>query len=252
MSRDDKPSELFQLLKDMTVPPPKGASSPPPKPLMQRIEKWLLIALVAALLLLVIAVAWYRFESSAPSSGINVVTGALSIAVLLLAVLYPIVSTINMAWTAWRERHEYFPVLFAAMQRNLQTDATFLARLWGFDKRTLEYGLIQYRHHWSMPDRRVGSLVGDIRKIGLFPALAATVVSAATLMKAGSNLYLWIPVAVTCALYMVGFITVNQHERSEQVIALLEYAIRHADDPPVLTRIDAVPAEPTSKAATSR
>lgn len=249
MLHNEKLDELFQLLKDMTVPPPKD-TSPPPARLARRIENWLMIVLVAAILLLVIIVACRRFSSPPPLPGVTIAISTLSAAILLLAFFYPIIVIIDVAGTAWRQRYECFPVLFAALQKSLRTDAFFLTHLWSFDKPTLEYGLIQYRHHWSIPDRRVGSLVGDVRKIGLLPALATAVVSAITLKKADSDLYLWIPLAVTCAFYLIGFIAVNQRERPDQVIGLLEYAIRHVDDPHSPVRTDAVSAKPSSELAT--
>ncbi|MCE4363169.1 hypothetical protein [Xanthomonas citri] len=56
-------------------------------------------------------------------------------------------------------------------------DAQFLVRLAEFDKITLEHGLLQYKHHWSIVDGRVALLVDDIRKIGIFPAFAAAATS---------------------------------------------------------------------------
>lgn len=248
MPDEDKLSELFQLLKEMTVPPHKNVS-PLPMPLMRRIERWLMIALVAATLLLVTA-ASYRFHFPVPSRSAVVVTNFLAVVALLLAFLYLIISTINMAWTDWRRRGEYFPLIFEAMEKSLQTDARFLARLWEFDKPILEYGLIQYRHHWSIPDRRIGSLVGEIRRIGLLPALVTIGLAAHTIIKADSHPYVWMLLATIGALYVLGFFAMNQHERTDQVIAVVEYAIRHADNPPVLACIEGVPTRSESDLVT--
>lgn len=249
MPDEDKLSALFQLLKEMTVPPRKNASRLP-MPLMRRIANGMMIALVAVTFLLVIAVASYRFHSPVPSHSAAVVTSFLAFVALLLAFFYPIIATIDMAWTTWRRRGEYFPLIFEALEKSLRTDARFLARLWEFDKPTLEYGLIQYRHHWGIPDRRIGSLVGEIRKIGLLPALVTIGLAAHTMIKADSHPYVWMLLATTGALYVLGFIAMNQHERTDQVIAVVEYAIRHADDPPVLACIEAVPTRPESDLAT--
>lgn len=248
MPNEDKLDALFQLLKEMTVPPRKNVS-PLPMPLMRRIANGMMIALVAATFLLVIA-AGYQFHSPAPSRSAVVVTSFLAFVTLLLAFLYPIIATIDVAWTAWRRRGEYFPLIFEALEKSLQTDARFLTRLWEFDKPTLEYGLIQYRYHWSIPDRRIGSLVGDIRKIGLLPALVTIGLAAHTIIKADSHPYVWMLLATTGAFYALGFFAMNQHERTDQVIAVVEYAIRHADDPPVLACIEAVPTRPESDLAT--
>jgi hypothetical protein len=96
----------------------------------------------------------------------------------------------------------------------------------------MEYGLIQYRHHCGISDGRVAMLAGDIRKIGLFPALTAAAMSAAALLKeGGSNPFLWAPLILACCFYLVGFVLTNQRERASQVVALLEYAVNHTDEP---------------------
>lgn len=248
MSEDKTLDALFQLLKEMTSPPKDVL--PRAVRIMRWVENTILIVVVAAMLVLIAIVTFHRFDASAPSPGITLAIIIPAAMILVFAPLYSIVVIAGEVATAWRQRHEHFPVLFAALQKNLQTDAIFLTRLWRFDKPTLEYGLIQYRHYWSIPDRRVGSLVGDIRKIGLLPALAAAMVSATTLLKAESHFYLWLPLAVTCAFYLIGFFAVNQRERPDKVIGLLEYAIHHADDPPVLVRTDAAPVKPVNEPST--
>lgn len=72
---------------------------------------------------------------------------------------------------------------------------------------------------------------GDVRKLGLFPALAAASLSATTLLKEDSTFFLWAPVILACCFYLIAFHAFSQRERPEQVIALLEYAVQYADEP---------------------
>ena len=104
-------------------------------------------------------------------------------------------------------------------------------RLQSFNRATLEYAQLQYRHSWTSFDKRVSILAGDLRKIGLFPALAAIAMSAGTLLGENSNVYLCVPLILAGSFYLIAFFALAQRERSDQVIALLEYAVSHTHDP---------------------
>lgn len=79
---------------------------------------------------------------------------------------------VSIPYTIWHHK-QLFPGMWTSLENALHRDAEFLTRLWTFDKATLAYGLLQYRHRWSSRDDRVAVLAGDLRKLGLFPALAA-------------------------------------------------------------------------------
>jgi hypothetical protein len=105
-----------------------------------------------------------------------------------LAALYVITAVLNLASMVWRQRRERFAAILRPLEKDLSGDADFLVRLRDFDKPTLAYGLVQYRHHYGVADGRVALLAGDIRKIGLFPALMAVAVAAVALLKeSGGN-----------------------------------------------------------------
>ncbi|WP_235857404.1 hypothetical protein [Xanthomonas cissicola] len=106
-------------------------------------------------------------------------------------------------------------------------DAQFLVRLAEFDKITLEYGLLHYKHRWSTVDGRVSLLVGDIRKIGIFPAFAAAATSCHYPSQARQ--YFHAVGALDPGLLFLSdrFYATGRRERPDQVIALLELVIRH-------------------------
>lgn len=231
MLHDENINKLFLLLKEMTLQAKKTDSPFSPSQTAQHIERGLLIGFAATMLVLVAVVAWYQRPSHQPPHDLPEPVAAIYLIGVLLMVLYVATVIVNSVRIVWRYRHERFPAILGALEIDLKADAVFLAQLRAFDKPTLEYGLIQYRNHWGRPDKRLASLAGDIRRIGLLPALTAATMTAATLMKDGSTVLFWGPLIITCCFYLMGFIVVNQRERPEQVITLLEYAVTYAGEP---------------------
>ena len=243
MLRSDKLDALFQLLEEMTGSA-KGDATFAPSRRMQRAENWLMGGFIASILVFVAVAAWYRFASEGPVQGVPVPVYAIYFLSLLFAILYLATVAAGVTQAVWRHRRQRFAAIFATLKSELHGDAAFLERLWAFDKPTLEYGLLQYRHRWSSFDGRAVVLAGDLRKLGLFPALAAASVSASTLLKENSNFFLWTPLILACCFYLVAFYALGQRERPDQVVALLEYAISYADEPakPALAECAAGPA----------
>jgi hypothetical protein len=174
-------------------------------------------------------VAWQRLEDTPPPPGFHDVL----LVVYLLLVLLPFVSLVTVSassfYVMWRHRKQPYSPMWVALENDLHRDAKWIKQLWTFDKATLAYGLLQYRHHWSSLEGRAAVLAGDLRKLGLFPAWAALAVVAATLRKEDSELFLWGPVIVAAIFYLMAFVAFLSRERPNQVIQLLEYAIQHAD-----------------------
>ncbi len=195
------------------------------------IRGFLFTALVL-LVLAVVLVAW-QHHGITPPPGFY---GAVLIVNLILQVL-GIVYVMTVVATAWWDGKQYFPAMLIALKNDLHHDEKFITRLWKFDKETLAYGLLQYRHRWSFAEGRVALIAGDLRKLGLFPAIAALLISAATLLKEDSNAFVWFPVIVITILYLVALYVLDSLERPKQVIQLLEYAIQHAD------KCNAIPSE---------
>jgi hypothetical protein len=63
--------------------------------------------------------------------------------------------------------------MLSALKKDLHLDEKFITRLLRFDKETLAYGLLQYRYRWSFAEGRIVLISGELRKLGIFPALAA-------------------------------------------------------------------------------
>jgi hypothetical protein len=150
---------------------------------------------------------------------------ALLVVSYLILILFLVVVATS-PYITWHLK-EFGRYLNPSKKDKLHRDAKFITQLLTFDKATLTYGLLWYRHRWSSPEGRVGLFVGDLRKLGLFPALAALIISIATLFKEDSNPYLWGPVVIVAASYLMALLILSR-ERPQQVIQLLEYAIQHA------------------------
>lgn len=218
----EKIDKLSRLLDEMTWP---GISEPKVARLlkMQRLRDYCLVGC----LLLTVASPWlppwmqclWITPSELPDA--LLLGYCLSLNLIFVLVIVPI--SIFIKW----HRKEFGRYLNPSKKDKLHRDAQFIEQLLKFDKATLTYGLLWYRHHWSSPEGRVGLFVGDLRKLGLFPALAALIISIATLFKEDSNPYLWGPVVIVATFYLLAFLVFSR-ERPQQVIQLLEYAIQHA------------------------
>jgi hypothetical protein len=230
MLETEKLGDLSCLLKEMTRP---GISHPKFARLL--IMGRLLSCSLMGLVLLGLAFFWLptlpqRFEIT--SSELH---DALSIVNCLFLLLILVSVTILIAALLYIARHrkEFSPYLNPSVKDALYRDAEFIKQLLTFDKATLAYGLLQYSFRWSTHERDMAALVGDLRKLGLFPALAALFISisAAILFKGDSNpslLFLRDFVAIVVIFYAMAFLALSR-ERPKQVIQLLEYAIQHAD-----------------------
>lgn len=221
MLETKKLDDLFRLLDEMTWP---GVSEPKVARLlkMQRVQNYCLIGY----LLLTVASpwlpAWMQCFSITPSELPDALLIGYCLSLNLILVLVFVTTYIFIA----PHRKEFGRYLNPSKKDKLHRDAKFIKQLLTFDKAILTYGLLWYRHRWSSPEGRVGLFVGDLRKLGLFPALAALIISIATWCKEDSNPYLWGPVVIVAASYLMALLILSR-ERPQQVIQLLEYAIQH-------------------------
>lgn len=231
MLQREKLGDLFQLLEKMTLSS-KENIAPKFSQWMQKIGKILMIAYATAMVLLVIVVAGYWFSSSQPVHGVPRPVMALYLAGIGFGVLYMLTVVADLVSMVRQARRKRFGAILAPLEQDLSKDAGFLAEPQHFDKPMLEYALIQYRHNSGAAGGRIALLVGDLRKVGLFPALTAASMAAATLLKDNANPLFWAPLIVTCSFYIVSVVTIGQRERVDQVIALMEYAVGHSDESP--------------------
>ncbi|WP_307734437.1 hypothetical protein [Xanthomonas albilineans] len=129
----------------------------------------------------------------------------------------------------WVNRKRGLSIQFFRLKIDMLADANFLDKLQCYDKAVLEYALLKYRNSFNMLDIRAGLLIGDLRKIGLFPASIVLVIAASTLIKNNNSIYFGAPLILAAIFYLVGIIFRARQERAEQVIDLLDYAILHSE-----------------------
>lgn len=220
---------LALLLNEMALAKTENVEGKPPRWLA--IWEWVSSgAFILATIAFVIMAVHYRRAYDPPLKEIPEALSYLYYAMLLSAFSY----MVSVLWAAgrilWRQRRDNFAVS-AALCQDMQRDAPYLLRLSEFDKPTLEYGLLQYRCRLSSVDGRLAMLVGDFRKVGLIPGFLAVSLASSTLLKAGSNPFLWVPVILAGCFYLLAFYVIGKRERPDQVIGLLEQAIRYASSP---------------------
>ncbi|PPT73377.1 hypothetical protein XaplCFBP3122_20775 [Xanthomonas arboricola pv. populi] len=227
--RNEELAALYKLLEEMTLAEDKNFASFPSK-WLKKIENWLMISFLITILVIVCFAAWYRYGPDAPVVKMIGAIQVISWVLLFISLLYIVTLSIGLYQFFRQHRRKSFALILRRLESDLLDDAQFLGRLAKFDKITLEYGLLQYKHRWSTVDGRVSLLVGDIRKIGIFPAFAAAAISVTILAKQDSSFMLWAPLILTCCFYLIAFYATGRRERPDQVIALLELVIRHAKE----------------------
>lgn len=221
---------LYQLLEDMTRTPSADIEANPPKNIMQRIEKVLVAGIAISQVALVIVALWYRFISSPTPQIAQLVVNHIYLVGVAFSLFYLALMIVELIYVLLRHRKERFAAVLEPLKRDFLSDAKFVDQLLGYERPLLEYALTQYRHSCGIADGRMAIVTGDIRKVGLFPALAAAAMSAATLIKDGNNLLFWAPLILACCFYFLGFFAINRRERTTQVLAILEYAVQQSNE----------------------
>ncbi|MCA1956739.1 hypothetical protein, partial [Zymomonas sp.] len=85
--------------------------------------------------------------------------------------------------------------------------------------------LLHYKIVWKNIENRTYSIIGNIKTLGLFPALASFSIAVASWDGKDINSYLWIPIITTSILYLMAIFISEEQSSSQGVIAILEYAI---------------------------
>jgi hypothetical protein len=227
MLETERLNDLFTLLDEMTqskISDPKFA----PPLIMQRLEKYSRNGFLFTALVFFVLAAWGLLYGT-QRTGFHDALLAVYLIFLVLAFVSLTAVTASSLHFLWHHRKQPFSPMLTALKNDLHRDEKFITQLWTFDKATLAYGLLQYRHRWLSFEGRVAGLAGNLRKLGLFPAWAAISMSAITLFKEDSNLLLSVPLTVAAIFSLVALGALVSLERPQQVIQLLEYAIQHAD-----------------------
>lgn len=220
MPKKDQLDDLFALLKTMTLTTRNDAQDVP-RGRLQRLENGLLLLTLGAIAAFVLMAAWYRYGPHDPNPHVLL---HIYLSVLGLGIAYVVTASIGVFLLFKRKPEERFFTIMTNLRNDLHGDASYLARLLSFDKPTLEYALLQFRHTWNVFDDRFRRFTGDFHKLGLVPALAALSVAASRLLHESAAFFLCAPLIFAGCFYAITFWARGQRERPDQVIALLEYA----------------------------
>ncbi|PPU93759.1 hypothetical protein [Xanthomonas albilineans] len=216
---------LFSLLHEMTIVKrdEEVFRSPTWMRWIEKVTGYLYFGV--AVLLMVSAFVQYKHPSE-----INLfLLDSFYVALCFIGIACLLTLILSQGMFLWKDRKRGFSVQFLRLKIDMLADADFLARLHCYKKAVLEYGRMQYRSHFDSLDGRVGLLIGDLRKIGIFPALIALVMAASTLIKNNDSKYFWAPLILAAVFYLAGIFVRARQERTQQVIDLLDYAILHSD-----------------------
>lgn len=230
MLQNDKFDSLHKLLYEMTQENKADHHTLPPR--LRQLESVLALGFIVSVFLFAIVAFFDRLTSETINHSMtSLLMLILYLAMLIFSVLHMLTHIAFAFRTIRRQGKGRFNAILASLEHDLSVDASFLKKLWEFDKATLQYALLQYQHRWRVFDSRMAMFSGDLRKFGLLPAFAAASISATTLLKEDANMFLWMPLILACGFYAISFCAMASRERPEQVIALLEYAVQHAGAP---------------------
>jgi len=220
---------IFDLLEKMTKPDNRPRHT---YQISNSTRKWLLFFIgwmVFGIMALVIVRQLHDFnllgesDHMSPHWSLLLIAPALGFLFFLLA---------DLGRDFWREWQEPWGTAYKQLLTDMEADATYLKELCSFPKALLEYALLQYRHRWGCIDGRVQLLAGDIRKLGFFPGLIVIAVAIPKLLASQASALAWHLVALAGTFMLMAFCVGATSERRNQVIALLEYAIAHAEPTP--------------------
>ncbi|MGV7186982.1 hypothetical protein [Xanthomonas axonopodis] len=234
---------IFDLLEKMTKPDNRPRHT---YQISNGTRKWLLFFIgwmVLGIIALVIVRQLHDFnllgesEHISPRWSLLLIAPAFGFLLFLLA---------DLGWDFWRDRRDPWGTAYKQLLTDMEADAPYLKELCGFPKALLEYALLQYRHRWGCIDGRVQLLAGDIRKLGFFPGLIVIAVAIPKLLASQASALAWHLVALAGTFMLMAFCVGATSERRNQVIALLEYAIDHAEPTPPAEMDGTRPELPTS------
>lgn len=230
MLQQNKLDELFEILEEA-----RSSIKYKPEDIFSPRKKFILInsTIFTALIFFIPSVfaLYYGVTSTSPTNWLRdtlVLSGYIA---AITTIAYPSLVLILFLSEEWKSRKDPLKGVILYYKFSLHKYAAIVNRLQGIDKETLEYGLLQYRHTWSRFDRLILPLIGEFPKIGLFPAFFALAISADKLIN-GRLESVFLPlVAILGGIYIFAFIASLLREKPDQIIALLEHAIKYSKDP---------------------
>lgn len=220
---------LFDLLREMIAD--RREADPPTFPAWVLYLERIAISGCVVLFVVLVGLAAVAANSREPSPGIMQAALWIHFGIVLCG-LGCILSALIQSF------QPRYHQLLGRLHAELHADTAYLGKLAAYDKATLEYALLQYRNRWDCYDSRVGLLIGDLRKLGMFPAVAAYTGIASLLIRNESSVWLWMPLGATILFYLIYLAAYAGRERPQHVAELLRYAIEHATPSPVAAADD--------------
>ncbi|MFD1837444.1 hypothetical protein [Paracidovorax cattleyae] len=221
---------IFELLEEMTKPDDRQRHT---YEISNKTRKWLIFFagwMILGIIALTIIRQIYNFNLLGESDHVPPHWLLLLIAPALGFGGFLIFDLGRDLWRQWRDPWD---TTYKQLHTDMKADAAYLKKLCDFPKALLEYALLQYRHRWGCIDGRTQLLAGDIRKLGFFPGLIVIAVAIPKLLDSQASAIGWHLAAMSGAFLLMALCIGATSERRSQVIALLEYAIAHAEPAPL-------------------
>ncbi|NWF32738.1 hypothetical protein HH110_06740 [Stenotrophomonas sp. SAM-B] len=223
-------SEISTIVEQLTVAPAKTKGTGYAR-FVAAADLWFILFYVVLLLVVIglgVGLKYFDFEPLTATAVLPWIVVPMGIAGIVYAVLNVTDITIRLI----KRRSDPHGEIMTQIRLTTAADADLASRLATYGKRELEYVLVQYETKWGLMEDRVALLVGNIRKLGLMPMLAAITAGSVKLFDKSASVY-WgiLLVALLPAVFAImGFVAIASRERIKQVTEILKFAIRHALD----------------------
>ncbi|GAB3047470.1 hypothetical protein [Stenotrophomonas tumulicola] len=187
-------------------------------------ERWILrvyIAVTIGYILLAFAAKLFSFQEAAQNW---IYRGIAASVVLGFALI--VVSVISLVVEVRSSKERKHAAIFDRMEAEARENWEVIARLRAYPRVLVSYAFAQYTSQWEAMGVRMSLVTGDVLRLGVVPALAASAGTAATLAKQDSNVYLWAPIGLAALAYIMAFIAIASRERVRQVGDTVSYLLR--------------------------
>lgn len=229
MLPQEKIDALITLLERMAQDRYARAKTMSASPQMRAFERWSLGVYVAILLLIAVLGGLYRYgigDSETIYAIVFYLSAALNVSVPLCLGVY----VFRSGRILWREKKRIVAGALEVSSQDALRDASYVQELCTYSKAQLEYAFVHCRHAWGMAEGRAALLNGDLRKLGLLPAVLATLAAVPKLLDSASNPLFWASSIGIGAIYLMTFYVFGSSERRTHVLGLLQYAIDHTEE----------------------
>jgi hypothetical protein len=216
--------EILGVLRKMTTEEPLSMA-PNQQTWCNKIEKWLLVSYTLCLAL-TMTVAVIAALGSIQDKAEPAVRFGLFATLCIFGIYAPTVIT-NALRSNHKLRKDKDHYIHERLRQDALLDWTAISHLKTYPIQLVEYALVQYKWRWETLEYRLFLFSGDLRKLGLAPAVAASAAAASTALKKDGTVLLWAPATIACCFYILSFALLAARERPKQVVELVSYAIKN-------------------------